>query len=99
MKPLLGCLLFFTSLTAAEVPPFAERARRSIEFYAHPPGGRDGGYLTIAAKLYLHEDGAWCSRRLQQLLAPGPTGDMFWMFPVTAVAYLDRGQLTAEARR
>ena len=72
---------------------------RAIEFYAHPPAGRDAGYVTIAAKLYLREDGAWCSERLQQLLAPGPSGDMFWMFPVTAVAYLDRGQLTAEARR
>lgn len=99
MKPLLGCLLLFTSLAAAEVPPFAERARRAIEPYAHPQGGRDAGYATIAAKLYLHEDGAWCSQRLQQLLGPGPSGDMFWMFPVTAVAYLDRGQLTAEARR
>jgi hypothetical protein len=25
-------------------------------------------------------------------------GDMFWMYPVTAIAYLDRGQLTASAR-
>ena len=29
----------------------------------------------------------------------GPqSGDMFWMFPVTCIAYLGRDQLTAEAR-
>src|SRR5260370_82469 len=33
------------------------------------------------------------------MLAAGPTGDMFWMFPVTAVAYNDRGQLSASARQ
>ena len=38
------------------------------------------------------------SRRLEQILADGPTGDMFWMYPVTAIAYLDRGQLTDSAR-
>src|SRR5262245_11754854 len=68
-----------------------------VEFYAHPKTG-DSGYATIAAKLKLHEDPAWCSRRLLELLNAGPVGDMFWMFPVTAVAYLDQGQLTPEAR-
>ena len=53
----------------------------------------------IAAKLKLHEDAALCSRRLEELLAAGPTGDMFWMFPITAVAYLDQGQLSDSARQ
>lgn len=88
------CLLLATPLLFAQTPPFAERARQTIDIYAH----RDGGYESIAARLYLHQDAAWCSTRLQELLAPGPTGDMFWMFPVTAVAYLDRGQLTPAAR-
>ena len=57
------------------------------------------GYANIAAKLRLHEDAALCSRRLEELLAAGPTGDMFWMFPVTAVAYLDQGQLSDSARQ
>ncbi len=56
------------------------------------------GYANIAAKLWLREDPQQCSRRLEELLAAGPTGDMFWMFPVTAIAYLDRGQLTDSAR-
>ncbi|SPE35423.1 conserved hypothetical protein [Candidatus Sulfopaludibacter sp. SbA3] len=55
------------------------------------------GYANIAAKLRLHEDSAVCSRRLEELLAE-PTGDMFWMFPVTAIAYLDQGQLSDSAR-
>ena len=41
-----------------------------------------------------------CARAVsKQLLAAGPTGDMFWMFPVTAIAYLDQGQLSDSARQ
>ena len=77
--------------------PFAERARFVIDSYAHPKSGQLS-YANIAAKLRLHEDPALCSRRLGELLAEGPTGDMFWMFAVTSIAYLDRGQLTVSAR-
>ena len=79
-------------------PPFGERVRFVVDAYAHPKGNGPLGYANIAAKLELHEDAAECSRRLEELLAAGPTGDMFWMFPVTAIAYLDQGQLTASAR-
>jgi hypothetical protein len=100
MKRALICLLFAATALAAEAPPFADRMRMAIETYAHPPKGRgDAGYATIAARLYLREDPAWCSKRLVELLAQPPIGDMFWMFPVTAIAYLDRGQLSDEARR
>ena len=92
-------LLVLTALRlSAQAPPFAERTRSIIEFYAHPKGKGDSGYATIAAKLKLREDPAWCSRRLLELLNAGPSGDMFWMFPVTAIAYLDHGQLSGEAR-
>jgi len=91
---LLAAVFLFAPIVHAETPAFRERARQTVEFYAQ----REGGYESIAARLYLHRDAEWCSRRLIELLAPGPTGDMFWMFPVTAVAYLDRGQLSAEAR-
>src|SRR4051812_21638857 len=77
---------------------FDARVRSVIETYAHPKSTGPLGYAAIAAKLKLHEDAALCSRSLEQLLAAGPTGDMFWMFPVTAIAYLDRGQLTPSAR-
>lgn len=85
-------LLSFTAGAAT----FQQRANAVITFYAHPKAG-DSGYATIAAKLSLRECDEWCSRKLIELLAE-PSGDMFWMFPVTAVAYLDRGQLTAHAR-
>jgi len=92
------CLLL-PALLYAQAPPFGERVRSVIEAYAHPASAGPMGYPNIAAKLYLHEDSALCSRRLEELLAAGPTGDMFWMYPVTAIAYLDGGQLSESARR
>jgi hypothetical protein len=103
----LSCLLSIP--LTAEAPPFGQRVQLVIEAYAHPKGSsRLGdvnlgdanlGYANIAAKLKLHEDPELCSRRLEELLAAGPTGDMFWMYPVTAIAYLDRGQLSDSARQ
>ena len=55
------------------------------------------GLAEIAAKLALREDAAACSARLIDLMKK-PSADMFWMFPVTCIAYLGRDQLTAEAR-
>ena len=92
------CLLLPLSLHA-QPPPFEQRVRSVVEAYAHPVSSSPLGYANIAARLWLREDAAGCSRRLEELLAAGPTGDMFWMYPVTAIAYLDRGQLTDSARR
>ncbi len=55
------------------------------------------GYGTLALKLALRQEPEAVSRRLQELLAE-PSGDMFWMFPMTAIAYRDQGQLSPEAR-
>lgn len=85
-------------LALLAAPPFQERVKEVISFNAHPAKLEQASYGTIASKLWLKEDPAWCSRRLIEILKAGPSGDMFWMFPVTAVAYLDKGQLTAEAR-
>lgn len=85
-------------IAPAQTLPYTARVQYVIDAYAHPKGSGPLGYASIAAKLRLHEDPALCSRRLEELLAAGPTGDMFWMFPVTAIAYLDRGQLTESAR-
>lgn len=83
----------------APPPEFPERVREVITYHARPASLDTASYGAIAAKLALKEDPEWCSRRLIEILKAGPSGDMFWMFPVTAVAYLDNGQLTAEARR
>jgi len=83
----------------AQAPAFGQRVQFVIDAYAHPKGSGALGYANIAARLRLHEDAGLCSRRLQELLAAGPTGDMFWMFPITAIAYLDQGQLSDSARQ
>ncbi|HTP24226.1 MAG TPA: hypothetical protein VMK12_01030 [Anaeromyxobacteraceae bacterium] len=112
MKPLLLLCLLPLAQAAAQAPApgpktpapdqtpeFDARVRSIIATYAHSANPVQMGYANIAGKLRLHEDAALCSKRLEELLAAGPTGDMFWMFPVTAIAFLDRGQLTPSARR
>ncbi|MCC6859100.1 MAG: hypothetical protein IT158_11085 [Bryobacterales bacterium] len=98
MRCAIAFLAAAAAAGAAEQPGFEQRVRSVIEAHAHPRRG-EPGYGTIAARLWLREDAAWCSERLEQLLAAGPSGDMFWMFPVTAIAHLDRGQLTPGARK
>lgn len=55
------------------------------------------GLAEIAVKLARREDAALCSERLVELMKK-PTGDMFWMFPVTCISYLGRDQLTPAAK-
>jgi hypothetical protein len=98
MKALVIAALLMAASAEAATPAFEQRVRSVIDVWAHPKGHGDAGYATIAARLWLHEDADWCSRRLEGLLAAGPSGDMFWMYPATAIAYLDRGQLSKSAR-
>ena len=98
MRGAAWLVLLFAPVVSARTPEYDARVRSVIAAYAHPKTAGPLGYANIAAKLWLHEDAPLCSRRLEELLAAGPTGDMFWMFPVTAIAYLDRGQLSKEAR-
>jgi hypothetical protein len=97
MIRVLAFAVLLPFVAPSQTLPFQARARFVIDAYAHPKSGALS-YANIAAKLRLREDPALCSRRLEQLLADGPTGDMFWMFAVTSIAYLDRGQLTGSAR-
>ncbi len=78
-------------------PPatFAERKQMVLE--RHAQAGAKGGMTSIAASLYLKKPCEGCSERIVELMKE-PTGDMFWMFPVTAISYLDQGQLSDEAR-
>lgn len=100
MKRIAAGLIVFSWLLHGQAPAsFAERKRFIVDTWAHPKSAGEPGYGTVAARLALREDPAWCSKRLEELLAAGPSGDMFWMFPVTAIAYLDRGQLTGTARK
>jgi hypothetical protein len=99
MNRLAWLCLFLPAVLHAQPAGFEQRVRGVVEAYAHPANAGPLGYANIAARLWLHEDANLCSRRLEELLAAGPTGDMFCMYPVAAIAYLDRGQLTASARR
>ena len=56
------------------------------------------GLGEIAAKLALHQEAEACSARLIELMQK-PSGDMFWMFPVTCISYLGRDQLTPAAKK
>ena len=64
---------------------------------AKPDNPATLGLAEIAAKLALRQDAAACSERLVELLKK-PSGDMFWMFPVTCISYLGRDQLSPAAK-
>lgn len=49
-------------------------------------------------KLVRREDADLASQRILELLAEPQSGDMFWMFPWTAIAFAGRDQLSPEAR-
>ena len=83
-------ILLIVIASSVQAATFQERA---------DSGKGDYGYAEIAARLERHEQPKWCSKKLEDLLAAGPTGDMFWMYPVTAIAYLDQGQLSPDARQ
>ena len=92
-------ILLIVIASSVQAATFQERADSMIDAYAHYTGKGDYGYAEIAARLERHEQPKWCSKKLEDLLAAGPTGDMFWMYPVTAIAYLDQGQLSPDARQ
>ncbi len=77
---------------------FAARAKAIVEYNALAGLNGPLGYSAIAARLKLHRTPEVCSDSLERLLDAGPSGDMFWMFPAIAIAYLDQGQLTPAAR-
>ncbi|HUG11613.1 MAG TPA: hypothetical protein VMM36_11395 [Opitutaceae bacterium] len=56
------------------------------------------GTGAIVAKLALREDAGVVSARVVEIMSGQQSGDMFWMFPWTAVSYLGRDQLTPEAK-
>lgn len=82
---------------SASAQDFGQRRRRLIEKLARVEDARLH-YAGIAARLWLREGVPAAERRLRELLEGGISGDMFWMFPMTAIAYLDRGQLSDSTR-
>jgi photosystem II stability/assembly factor-like uncharacterized protein len=77
---------------------FRQRVDQVIGFYANPPDLTATGLAHIAAMLHRGKNVEWASNRLIELLKE-PSGDMFWMFPVTAIAFRGEGKLTTEAQK
>ncbi len=94
---LAACAGLWAQDEAALEREFRARARTVLEAHASRRGAA-AGYNTIAAALHLKQNAPWLSERTMEMLRD-PWGDMFWQFPVIAVMYNDRGQLTPEARR
>ncbi|MCC5835338.1 MAG: hypothetical protein JJU20_11445 [Opitutales bacterium] len=106
--PFICCLAALTSTTFADSGLAHEVLQRGFQDRVHETlewrsdrvdpevNPEAGGLYEIAAKLALEVDLDWASQRLVEVLE-SPRGDMFWMFPVTAVAYLGQGKLSDEA--
>jgi hypothetical protein len=56
-----------------------------------------GGYMEIAARMHLGQDPEWVAARLNALMQD-PRGDMFWMYPMTFVAFAGRNVLPDSLR-
>jgi hypothetical protein len=80
---------------------YLARVREPLVWYAasiKPGKPETFGLGQIIAKLALHQDAAAVSARILEIMKDPQTGDMFWMFPWTAVSYLGRDQLTPGAK-
>jgi len=95
----LAALALAAALASQSVPAqsYEQRRRHLIGKMARAEDEKLH-YHSIAARLWLREGVPAAERRLKQLLEGEISGDMFWMFPMTAIAYLDRGQLSEPAR-
>lgn len=81
---------------------YLERADAVKQWYLDslkPDNPASFGTGVIAAKLARREDAAAVSARIVELLRGRQSGDMFWMFPWTAISFLGRDQLTPDAKQ
>jgi len=80
---------------------YLNRSQEVLQWYVDSikpenPASFDRGQ--IAAKLALRQDPDVVSARVVELMQGAQSGDMFWMFPWTAISFLGRDQLTHEAK-
>lgn len=81
---------------------YVERVHEVLDWYSASvkPGKPESfGSGQIAAKLALHQDADAVSARVVELMKGPQSGDMFWMFPWTAISFLGRDQLSPEAKQ
>jgi len=80
---------------------YLARAQEVRQWYVDsikPENPATFGPAAIAAKLVRREDAAAVSARIVELMQGPQSGDMFWMFPWTAISFLGRDQLSPEAK-
>lgn len=80
---------------------YLERKAEVLRWYVDridPANPSTFGTGQILAKLALREDAEAVSGRVVEIMKGQQSGDMFWMFPWTAISFLGRDQLSAEAR-
>lgn len=93
--------IYHPPLEADRQRAFFERADRVVSYRLEqidPEDTESGNFGAVAAALYTRQHLEWANARLIQLLE-APRGDMFWMFPATAIAYLGRDTLPEEGRQ
>ena len=73
---------------------FQARRDSLIHFFADRP---TGGYIEIAAKLFVGRDLDWALAKLDTLMQ-NPRGDMFWMYPFITVTFVGKERLPAEVK-
>ena len=86
---------------ADRIAAYESRRDSLISYYAGRISTDDpsqGGYFDIAAKLYREQDLNWVMARLDSLTA-NPTGDMFWMYPMTLIQFLAKNRLPEAYRQ
>ncbi len=80
---------------------YLDRINEVLEWRAgrvDPADLETGNHGEISASLALGQHIDWASQRLINILEE-PRGDMFWMFPMTSIAYLGKDQLSNEAKQ
>lgn len=80
---------------------YLDRAQEVLQWYIDtitPERAATLGANHLAVKLVLRQDAEGVSSRVIELMQGRQTGEMFWMFPWTAVSFLGRDQLTTEAK-
>ena len=96
----------FTGLAATPAEPisdseiarqFLQRRDRALDDAVRltdPHDPAKGGCVAVAANFYRSANLDWANARLARIDAKGPTGDMFWMFPMVAVMEAGRDRMS-----
>lgn len=86
---------------ARRIAAYQARVDTLIDFYVgriDPGDPSQGSYFDVAASLYREQHLDWALARLDSLME-NPSGDMFWMYPMTLINFVGRDVLPASYRQ